>query len=460
MELVGKRFPFHCDYKVQVDDAGVIQSLHAEMYSDHGVGGNEQFNQFNIFDLFLANYDSDTFDVNYYRTRTDTPANTWVRAPGSSEGLALIESIMDHIAYELKMDPIDIRINNVGKNKKVLDYLGDLKEWANIDQRKEAIQAYNKENRWKKKGLSVVPMAYEFAPFGPVNVMVSIYHVDGSVTISHGGIEMGQGVNTKAAQVCAYKFNISLDKIHIYPSNSMISPNNASSGGSQTSEGICYGIDKACDELLERLKPFNKNDGVQTWEQLIQSAYGNFTYLTASAQYAPNAPFVKPYIIYGACAAEVEVDILTGQHLVKRVDLIEDVGTTLSPEVDVGQVEGAFIMGLGYYTLENIIFDKDGRQLTNNTWFYKPPGVKDIPIDFRVKFPKNNPNPDGILQSKAVGEPPLCMSVCLPLAIRNAVASARNDTDPSKPSYFSFDGPTSVEYTFMNSMNDSKQYTL
>ncbi|XP_044766834.1 xanthine dehydrogenase/oxidase-like [Coccinella septempunctata] len=460
MEMVGKRFPLSVDYEVKCNNGGVIQHLDAKLYSDHGAGGNEQFNQSNIFDLLTANYGSDPFDVVYYRTRTDTPANTWTRAPGSTEGLAVIESIMDQMAYETNIDPLDVRLNNIPSGSKLIDYIADLKEWADIDKRKQEIAAFNKENRWKKRGISVVPMAYDFAPFGPINVTVSIYHVDGSVTISHGGIEIGQGINTKAAQVCAFKFNIPLEKINIHPSNTTSSPNCAATGGSMTSEAVCYGINEVCDELLERLKPFKKDDGSQTWEQLVQAAYTKFTYLSASSQYSPTAPFVKPYVIYGSCATEVLLDVLTGQHIITRVDLIEDTGTTLSPEIDIGQVEGAFVMGAGYFTTEKIVFDKDGRQLTNNTWFYKPPGPKDIPVDFRVKFPKNNPNPVGVLQSKAVGEPPLCLTVSVPLAIRHAVASARQDADKSKSKYFLFDGPTTVEQTFMNSLNDFKQYTL
>lgn len=460
MELVGKRFPLAVDYVVKCNSGGVIQQLDAKIYSDHGVGGNEAFNQSNIFDLLTKNYGSDRFDIVYYRTRTDTPANTWARAPGSTEGLGLIESIMDHMAYELNMDPLDVRINNIDESDKLRDYIADIMEWADINKRKREIEKFNKENRWKKKGISVVPMAYEFAPFGPLNVTVSIFHVDGSVSITHGGIEIGQGINTKAVQVCAYKFQIPIEKINVLPSNTMASPNSSATGGSMTSEAVCYGIDKACDELLGRLKPFKKEDGSQNWEQLVQAAYAKFTYLSASCQYSPTAPFVQPYIIYGSCATEVLLDVLTGQHIITRVDLIEDTGTSLSPEVDIGQVEGAFVMGAGYFTMEKIVFDKDGRQLTNNTWFYKPPGPKDIPVDFRVKFPKNNPNPKGVLQSKAIGEPPLCLTVSVPLAIRHAIASARQDADKSKPKYILFDGPTTVEQTLMSSLNDFKQYTL
>ncbi|KAK9885680.1 hypothetical protein WA026_012444 [Henosepilachna vigintioctopunctata] len=459
MEICGKRFPFAADYKVQVDDDGVIQQLSSQLYSDHANAGNERGNSnFFLFDMLESMYNTDPFDIVFYRTSSDAPGNTFMRAPGSLEAMTLLENIMDHISYELKLDPIQVRINNI-REKKVLDYLDDLKEWANIEERKQQIIAFNKESRWRKKGLSVIPMTFRFINAGPYSVTISVFHLDGSVSISHGGTEIGQGVNTKAAQVCAYKLNIPMEKVHIEPSNTTSSPNNYGTGGSITSDAICYAVDKATDQLLLRLKPF-RTDESQTWEELIKAAYVATAELRAIAQYTPKEPFVSPYLIYGACASEVELDLLTGQYQITRVDLIEDVGTSLSPFVDIGQIEGAFVQGMGYFTSENLIYSKDGQMLTNNTWFYRPPGAKDIPIDFRVKIPKDNPNPLGVLQSKAVGEPPLCLAVSVPLAIRNALASARADSDSSQPQYVLFDGPTSTEFTFKNSLNDYKQYIL
>ncbi|KAK9891892.1 hypothetical protein WA026_017378 [Henosepilachna vigintioctopunctata] len=460
MKFVGKRFPFCADYEVEVNDGGVIQHLTSKMYTDEGIGTNEILITALVFKMLTANYNTDPFDIVHYRVKTDTPTNTWLRAPGSAECLAFLESLMDHIAYELNIDPVDVRINNKTREKELVKYIGDLIEWAEINERKNIISTFNKENRWKKRGISVVPMMFLYLPHGPLTATISIYHADGSVSISHAGIEIGQGINTKVAQVCAYKLNIPMKKIRILPSNTFNSANCVETGGSVTTEAICYSVIRACDDLLLRLKPYRKEDASQTWEELLQAAAQNFVNLTAIAQYDSMAPFVNPYPIYGACAAEVEVDILTGQYQVLRVDLIEDVGTSLSPFVDVGQVEGAFIMGMGYYTTEKLIFDENGKLLTNNTWHYKPPGLKDIPIDFRIKFPKNNINPLGVLQSKAIGEPPLCLSVSVPLAIRNAVASARTDSDPSQPKYYFFDGPSTVENTFMNCLNDYKQYTL
>lgn len=173
--------------------------------------------------------------------------------------------------------------------------------------------------------------------------------------------------------------------------------------------------------------------------------------------YKPSGLGLENYPIYGVCAIEVLVDILTGNHLVTRVDLLEDTGDSLNPFIDIGQVEGAFVMGMGYYTCEEFVTTEEGRVVTNRTWNYKVPGALDIPIDFRVLFPENNTNPVGVLGSKgklirfnsvkirliffkivATGEPPLLLSVSLPLAIRHALSSARTDSDNTAEKWFRF----------------------
>lgn len=194
------------------------------------------------------------------------------------------------------------------------------------------------------------------------------------------------------------------------------------------------------------------------WDVLIKKCYEEYILLCATAPYVlGNIPV---YLVYAACAAEVEVDILTGQHQVLRFDVIEDVGDSMNPLIDIGQLEGAIIMGIGYYTTEAFVNDEQGQILTNRTWNYYVPGPKDIPIEFRIKFPSNNPNPVGVLHSKAIAEPPLCLTFAVPLAIRNAVSSARIDADISKPKWYPVYGCSTVDNTFMNCLNKYTQYTL
>ncbi|KAJ8925554.1 hypothetical protein NQ315_009394 [Exocentrus adspersus] len=461
MNVIGKRYPLYATYEVGVNAKGVIQYLKADLYSDFGVGGNEPIDSV-LIDLFENCYDISRWAFSTYVVATDTHANCYTRAPGTVEGLCCIDSIMEHIAHSLDLDAADVKRVNTNETKfpEVVRFWNDMQTWGDVPNRKKDIQAFNKANRWKKRGMSIVPMAWTLEVNFNYTVMVSIFHGDGSVAVSHGGIEVGQGINTKVIQVCAYRFGIPMTKVSVKPSYNVIAPNCSTTGGSATSESVCYALLRACDVLLERMKPIREKMKNPTWEELIKKCFDSNIQLTASGFYSEDEPGIKEYYIYGICVTEVELDVLTGQNQILRVDIIEDVGDSMSPLIDIGQVEGAFVMGIGYYTTEEIIFDGQGEILTNRTWNYRPPGAKDIPINFRIKFPENTPNPVGVLKSKAVAEPPICISCSVPLAIRNALASAREEADESKPKWYSFNGPTTVENTLSNSLNDYQQYVL
>nr|CAD7570668.1 unnamed protein product [Timema californicum] len=217
----------------------------------------------------------------------------------------------------------------------------------------------------------------------------------------------------EVAQVSAHILGIPLEMVSIKPSNTLTAPNGMVTGGSIASEACCYAAMMCCRELLKRMEPYKKDPKEQTWAQLVQASSGNLVELCATYMFTPKDE-VKPYNIWGVTVTEVEVDILTGQYQVLRVDIIEDAGKSLSPEVDIGQVEGAFVMGLGYWLQEQLVYNEDtGELLTNRTWNYKPPGVKDIPIDFRIELRRNAPNLTGVLRSKAFctwgTKQPLCI---------------------------------------------------
>lgn len=164
------------------------------------------------------------------------------------------------------------------------------------------------------------------------------------------------------------------------------------------------------------------------WPVITEACHSAGIDLTARYEFKPSD--AKPYTVYGCACAEIELDVLTGNLLINRVDIVEDTGDSISPLVDVGQVEGAFIMGVGYWLSEELVYNRQsGELLTNRTWNYKPPGAKDIPIDFRISFPKNNPNARaGVLRSKATGEPALCLAISVPFALRHALDSVRKDS--------------------------------
>nr|BCT26317.1 aldehyde oxidase [Euura sp. 'Pontania] len=461
MSSVGKRTSTRQEYEVGVDDNGKIQYLDSKHWSDAGAIFNEPMGLAVAFHSGSC-YDTATWTRQGMDVRTDTPTNTYCRAPGSTEGVAMIENLMDHISREVSKDPLEVRLANMdpADNNTMKDLIEDLKATADYDTRKRAVASFNGENRWKKKGIALVPMKYPFMYFGQFNALVSIYAHDGTVAISHGGIECGQGINTKVAQVAAYILGIDVDMISVKPTNSLTSPNNSTTGGSVTSESCAYATMVACKELNQRLAPVKAKMNKPTWKELVLEAHEQDVDLCARYMFAASKDEPKPYAIWGCAVGEVEVDMLTGQHIVVRVDLMVDAGRSMSPEVDVGQAEGAFVMGLGYWTCEDLIYDPETAVLTNNrTWNYKPPGAKDIPVDFRVSFRRNAPNPTGVLRSKATGEPPLCSSYVILLAIRDALNSARADAG-NTDKWYNLHGPATTEKILSSSLTCKEQMIL
>nr|CAD7265322.1 unnamed protein product [Timema shepardi] len=468
MESLGKRNDVATDYEVGVDDDGKIQYLKADFYENNGSSMNEPLVESSI-DHLQSCYDSSTWSVMGKGVRTDLPSMTYCRAPGSTEGIGFIENVMEHIAKVVNKDPIEVRLKNMPQETKPMaEMINDIKKSSNYEERKKYIENFNKLNRWKKRGMTLVPMTYPFPFWGNFSAIVSIYAKDGSVSVAHGGIECGQGINTKVAQVSAHILGIPLEMVSIKPSNTLTAPNGMVTGGSIASEACCYAAMMCCRELLKRMEPYKKDPKEQTWAQLVQASSGNLVELCATYMFTPKDE-VKPYNIWGVTVTEVEVDILTGQYQdcnitydmqVLRVDIIEDAGKSLSPEVDIGQVEGAFVMGLGYWLQEQLVYNEDtGELLTNRTWNYKPPGVKDIPIDFRIELRRNAPNLTGVLRSKATGEPPLCMSCSALFALKNALYSARQDAG-AEDKWFQMNGPATVESVFLNSLTKSEQFVF
>lgn len=251
----------------------------------------------------------------------------------------MIENIMEKIAHVTGKDSLHVRsVNMTTEDNPLPDLIEHLKKDSDYDERLKEVKEFNNKNRWRKRALKLMPMNYELFYIGPYNSLVSIYHADGSVAISHGGIEMGQGINTKVAQVCAYTLGIPLEKISVKPSSSFTSPNAMATGASVGSECVSFATMKACEIILERLAPVREKMDNPSWDDLIQKAYTLGVDLQACYMYSSKDD-VKSYDVYGVCALEVEVDILTGNHDIRRVDLLEDTGRSLSPKIDVAQVE-------------------------------------------------------------------------------------------------------------------------
>ncbi|KOC64413.1 Aldehyde oxidase 2 [Habropoda laboriosa] len=457
MMAIGKRYDTRQEYEVGVDDNGLIQYLESKHWGNSGCNFNE-FHAPLVVEHMKSCYEFSTWSSKGFEVKTDLPSNTYCRAPGSTEAIAMVENIMEHIAKTVGRDPLEVRYANMKEvHKDVLQpMIEELCQNADYEMRKRAVNTFNNENRWKKRGIALVPLMYPLATWGQFHAHVAVYARDGTVSVTHGGIECGQGINTKVAQVAAHTLGIDLSLITVKPTNNLTAPNNSVTGGSIASETCAYATMMACKELMKKLEPIKAELKNPTWKDLVFTAHSKDVDLCSRYMFTTKDD-IKSYPIYGATIAEIELDVLTGQHIVRRVDIVEDAGRSMNPELDLGQVEGAFVMGLGYWTSEDLIYDSKTGQLTNTrTWNYKPPGAKDIPVDFRVYFCRNGSNPFSVLRSKATGEPPLCMGYVILIAIRNALNSAREDAGDKNP-WFKLDGPVTNERILLNSLTNKEQ---
>ncbi|XP_058830906.1 uncharacterized protein LOC131689673 [Topomyia yanbarensis] len=456
MDAIGKRYPVIADYEVDVNKDGKIVKLYNEYVHDFGYSLNESVGHAGQF--FANCYDKSVFKTVAKGAKTDCASNTWCRAPGTTEGVAMIENIMEHVAFATGLDPLKVRMANMPEDMKMLELMPQFRMDVEFDARKKKVDQFNVENRWRKRGIAIVPMRYPQGYFGSLHAIVSIYHDDGSVSIAHGGIEMGQGMNTKVAQVAAHVLRIPLNKVIIKPTNNLTAPNAICSGGSITSEAVCFAVKRACDVLLERINPIREANKDDSWEVLIDKCHMQSVDLCATYMYKGSD--LVPYVIWGLSCSEVEVDVLTGNVQFLRVDILEDVGESLSPGIDVGQIEGSFVMGIGYYLTEALVYDpENGALLTNRTWTYKPPGAKDIPVDFRIRFLRNSSNEAGVLRSKATGEPAMNMTISIIFALRQALLSARKDAGlPSE--WIELGAPSTPDEIYMLAGNSLEQFRL
>ncbi|XP_034664113.1 xanthine dehydrogenase/oxidase [Drosophila subobscura] len=463
MECNGKRWACRSDYEFRARASGLITMLSNNYYEDAGCSLNENVVDFltlpalrNVYNLTDANYKTKGSAI-----RTDAASSTWCRAPGTAEAIAMTETALEHIAFTCQLDPADVRLVNLRPGSKMVQLLPRFLATTEYRQRREQINLFNAQHRWRKRGLGLTLMEF------PLNTSVgftypttvAIYHEDGSVVITHGGIEIGQGINTKAAQVAAFVLGVPLERVSVESSNTVSGANSMITANSMSSEMIGLAVRKACDTLNKRLEPVKKRLGAAaTWLQILQAAYLQSVILIASDSYKLGD--IPNYGIFGLSLCELELDILTGSQLIRRVDILEDAGESISPNIDVGQVEGAFVMGLGYYLTELLLYDRQtGRILTNRTWNYHPPGAKDIPIDFRIELLQKNPNPVGFMRSKATGEPALCLSVGVLFAMQHAIQSARQDAGLPRE-WVRLGAPTTPETVVLNAGSQVHSFAL
>uniref|UniRef100_A0A240PKA6 Indole-3-acetaldehyde oxidase n=1 Tax=Anopheles epiroticus TaxID=199890 RepID=A0A240PKA6_9DIPT len=424
MAVVGKRYGAVSNYTVEATSEGEILRLHNEFLHDAGCNTNEAPD---FMQGYYGNcYNKDAWAVISKTALTDSASNTWCRAPGSTEAYAMVETIIEHVAFVTERDPLTVRLQNMPKDSPMRPLLQTFRADTEYDKRRAEIAQFNLGNRWRKRGIAIVPMKYPVGYFGTLHALVSIYHTDGTVAITHGGIEMGQGINTRAAQVAAKVLGIPVEKIAIKPTTNLTAPNDFCTQASITSEAVAHSVLVACQTLLHRMAPVKQQHPEASWEKLTQVCHGQGVDLCATAMY--NGVELPSYNVWALSCAEIELDVLTGSVLLRRVDILEDAGQTLNPEMEIGQIEGAFMMGVGLYLTEALAYDPaTGALLTNRTWNYKTPGAKDIPVDFRIRLLQNTINPTGVQRSKATGEPAVNMAVVVLFALRDAITAARSD---------------------------------
>lgn len=383
--------------------------------------------------------------------KTNLPSNTAFRGFGGPQAMLAGEHIIRDVARAVKKDVVEIAELNMYNDGDRTHYTQQLidcnirKCWteciaqSNYHKRKAEVNEFNNQNVWKKRGIALVPtkfgIAFTAQFLNQAGALVHIY-TDGSVLISHGGVEMGQGLHTKMIQVASRALQIPSDRIHISETSTDKVPNTSATAASAGSDINGMAIFNACSILLERLKPYKEKYPGDGWNGWITKAYFDRVSLSATGFYATpdigfdtsnykGQPFL--YFTYGAACSEVEIDCLTGDHQVIRTDIVMDLGCSLNPAIDIGQIEGGFMQGYGLFTLEEMVYSPTGTVFSRGPGMYKLPGFADIPGEFNVSLLKGTGNPRAIYSSKAVGEPPLFLASTVFFAIKEAIASSRRD---------------------------------
>ncbi|WP_312723884.1 xanthine dehydrogenase molybdopterin binding subunit [Stutzerimonas kunmingensis] len=470
MTMTGKRHPFYVEYDVGFDNDGLLHGIEIDLAGNCGYSPDLSGS---IVDRAMFHSDNAYYlgdaTINGHRCKTNLASNTAYRGFGGPQGMVAIEEIMDAVARELGKDPLEVRKRNYyGKTERNVTHYyqtvehnmleemtAELEASSEYAKRREEISAFNAASPILKKGLALTPVKFGIsftASF--LNQGGALVHVytDGSIHLNHGGTEMGQGLNTKVAQVVAEVFQVDIERIQITATNTDKVPNTSPTAASSGTDLNGKAAQNAAQTIKQRLTEFAarkwhifeediefKNGQVRlrdqyiSFDELIQQAYFGQVSLSSTGFYrtpkiyydrsqARGRPFY--YFAYGAACSEVIVDTLTGEYRMLRSDILHDVGASLNPAIDIGQVEGGFVQGLGWLTMEELVWNDKGKLMTNGPASYKIPAVADMPLDLRVKLVENRKNPeDTVFHSKAVGEPPFMLGISVWCAIKDAVAS-------------------------------------
>ncbi|MDD4604391.1 MAG: xanthine dehydrogenase molybdopterin binding subunit [Bacteroidales bacterium] len=458
--MTGKRHRFLSTYEIGFDDDGMIQAYSVELNADAGSATDLTRAILERAMLHAENcYFIPHIRIVGRALRTNLPSNTAFRGFGGPQGMAVIENAIDRVARFLKKDAAEIRFLNFYQqqernitpygeevaNNHLSRIYQDILVSSDYLNRKKAVAQFNQENEFLKKGLALTPVkfgiSFTTAFLNQAGALVNCY-TDGSVMVNHGGTEMGQGLYTKILQIASSELGIPPAMIKVNATNTSKVPNTSPTAASSGSDINGMAVKNAIDILKSRLAGLKEKispDKDLTFEELCKLAHENQVSLSAFGFYkTPGLSFNREtgqghpffYFSFGMAVSEVMVDTLTGSYTLLRSDIIQDVGDSINEAIDRGQTEGGFIQGVGWCTMEEIKWDKNGNLLTFSPDTYKIPTVNDIPPDFRITL-SNVPHEGTIRQSKAVGEPPFMLGLSVWLAIKNAISATKNhETEP------------------------------
>ena len=469
MLVTGKRHCFHYEYEVGYDREGRILAAKVDMVSRAGYSADLSGP---VATRAVCHFDNSYFlsdvDIRAACGKTNTQSNTAFRGFGGPQGAIAIEYVIDEIARNLGRDPLDIRrLNFYGKlDRNVTPYgqvivdnvihelVAELEQTSDYRARRAAINEYNRSSPVLKKGLAITPVkfgiAFNVTHLNQAGALVHVY-VDGSILVNHGGTEMGQGINTKVMQVVAHELGVDLDRVRATATNTSKVANTSATAASTGADLNGKAAQDAARKIRDRLAAFVASEfGANASEvrfaddtvfvagqalrfgEVVAKAYlarvqlwSDGFYATPGLHWDPKTMNGHPfsYYAYGAAVSEVVVDTLTGEWKLLRADALYDAGNSLNPAIDIGQVEGAFIQGMGWLTTEELWWNPAGKLMTHAPSTYKIPGISDCPQDFRVSLFRNRNVEDSIHRSKAVGEPPLLLPFSVFFAIRDAISS-------------------------------------
>jgi xanthine dehydrogenase large subunit len=469
MAMTGKRHEFAVEYDVGFDDAGLIEGIRIELASRCGATADLS-PAINDRAMFHADncYWLPAVEITSHRLKTHTVSNTAFRGFGGPQGMMAIERVMDAIAAARGLDPLAVRRANLyAPGRDITPYhmrvednvapelIAELAERTDYEARRAAVDAFNAGRRVLKKGLALTPVKFGISftttHLNQAGALV-LLHADGSIQLNHGGTEMGQGLMVKVAQIVADVFAVSVDRVRVTATRTDKVPNTSATAASSGADLNGMAAFNAAQQIRARLAEFAAakfggpadavrftpggvvaNGELVPFDTLCRMAHIGRISLSSTGFYATpkieydrathrGRPFL--YFAYGAALSEVVIDTLTGEHKVLAVDILHDVGRSLNPAIDLGQIEGGFVQGMGWLTTEELVYDARGRLLTHAPSTYKIPTASDRPSRMDIRLWERGENVEATIhRSKAVGEPPLMLAISVFSALTQAVAA-------------------------------------